>query len=193
MATTSRGDSGTPPPPQQAAEVAEPKSEARLLLEALKRYEQGDFTALLELDEASKAKEDGVYAEIAEVFNRIVGSSDAMCRELERVHIAVGKQGDFSQHITLEAKGSWGSCLASANSLIDNVMEPMVVVRDAIGATAHGDLVSALALLHDTPVRFDGFPSSVLRACTPAVIWALRLVITRGCIGLHSSVIPDIF
>jgi hypothetical protein len=31
-------------------------------------------------------------------------------------------------------------------------MLPMIVVRDAIGATAHGDLVSALDLLQNTEV-----------------------------------------
>jgi hypothetical protein len=37
-------------------------------------------------------------------------------------------------------------------------MLPMVVVRDAIGATAHGDLVSALELLQKTEVHLFLFP-----------------------------------
>lgn len=123
-------------------------SEALLLLEALKRFEQGDFSVKLD----PKGEMEGVYGEIAEVFNRIVDSSSNMCQELERVHVAVGSQGDFNQHIYLEAKGSWGSCIDSANHLVDNIMLPMIVVRDAIGATAHGDLVSALDLLQNTEV-----------------------------------------
>ncbi|ELR13888.1 GAF sensor hybrid histidine kinase [Acanthamoeba castellanii str. Neff] len=124
-------------------------SEALLLLEALKRFEQGDFSVKLD----PKGEMEGVYGEIAEVFNRIVDSSSNMCQELERVHVAVGSQGDFNQHIYLEAKGSWGSCIDSANHLVDNIMLPMIVVRDAIGATAHGDLVSALDLLQNTEVQ----------------------------------------
>jgi hypothetical protein len=129
-------------------------SEALLLLDALKRFEQGDFTVRLD----PEGKMEGVYCEIAEVFNRIVDSSSNMCEELERVHVAVGSQGDFNQHINLEAKGSWGSCIDSANHLVDNIMKPMIVVRDAIGATAHGDLVSALDLLQNTAVRFPPPP-----------------------------------
>jgi hypothetical protein len=164
-------------------------SEALLVLEALKRFEQGDFSVKLD----PKGEMEGVYGEIAEVFNRIVDSSSNMCQELERVHVAVGSQGDFNQHIYLEAKGSWGSCIDSANHLVDNIMLPMIVVRDAIGATAHGDLVSALDLLQNTevpspkpceglaPATVTFFPSYLGAVMVFGILLLLRVVHRVAC------------
>jgi hypothetical protein len=116
-----------------------------VLLQALKSLEAGDFSVRLD------PNADGVYGEIADVFNRIVLSNSNMCNELERVHLAIAVEGDFEQRVNLPAQGAWSRCVDSANKLIDNMLQPMILVRDAIGAVADGDLSCALSLIKNQP------------------------------------------
>jgi methyl-accepting chemotaxis protein len=117
-----------------------------VLLQALKSLEAGDFSVRLD------PNADGVYGEIADVFNRIALANDTMCNEIERVHLAIAVEGDFEQRVNLPAPaGAWGRCVDSANQLIDNMVQPMILVRDAIGAVADGDLSCALSLINNQP------------------------------------------
>jgi hypothetical protein len=128
-----------------------------VLLQALKCLEAGDFSVRLD------PNADG---EIADVFNRIVLSNITMCNELERVHLAIAVKGDFEQRVNLPAQGAWSRCVDSANKLIDDMLQPMILVRDAIGAVAEGDLSCALSLIKDQPQVHPPPPFLSVRACT---------------------------
>jgi HAMP domain-containing protein len=99
------------------------------------------------------------------------------------VHLAIAVEGDFEQRVNLPAPGAWGRCVDSANQLIDNMVQPMILVRDAIGAVADGDLSCALTLINNQPqVR------ATLR--TPCCSLAVPVWECRGIFNLNNLTQP---
>src|SRR5262245_20111258 len=87
----------------------------RLLLDALQRVQQGDFTVRLP---GSLTEIDG---KIADTFNQIVWANQKMAEELRRVGQVVGREGRTRERARFDQpRGAWGEMETSVNTLIDD-------------------------------------------------------------------------
>jgi hypothetical protein len=72
------------------------------LLSALKGFSSGDFSVRLD------SRLPGIDGDIASVFNKIVEYNSSLTKELDRVSIAIGVHGDFSERADIHApQGQW--------------------------------------------------------------------------------------
>jgi signal transduction histidine kinase/HAMP domain-containing protein/ActR/RegA family two-component response regulator len=109
--------------------------DATTLLSVLARIKGGDFTARMPLEWT------GVAGKVADGFNDVIITSQALEAELARVSRVVGKQGELSQRVALGASiASWSGSVESVNSLIDALVRPTSEMQRVIGAVADGDL-----------------------------------------------------
>ncbi len=84
---------------------------------------------------------------MADTLNEIIELNQEMAHELDRVSIAVGKEGRITQRAQLSgAGGSWAASLNSVNGLIGDLVQPTSEVSRVIGAVAKGDLSQTMAL-----------------------------------------------
>ncbi|HEV3339940.1 MAG TPA: HAMP domain-containing protein, partial [Pirellulales bacterium] len=119
--------------------------DARPLLAALRSVRKGDFSVRLPLDQT------GIAGEVAEAFNDVVDLLQGTTAEIERVSVAVGKEGKTNSRIVLPgAGGTWAHRVEAINSLIADLARPTVDVSRVIGAVAAGDLSQHMEL------EFDG-------------------------------------
>jgi methyl-accepting chemotaxis protein len=125
------------------------EAQLRLLLDALRAVVRGDFSVRLAIGK------DGVVAEIAEVFNDVVGLNESLADEIVRVSRIVGEEGELTERASLGAStGSWETSIGSINTLINNLAQPTTEVARVITAVAEGDLSEKMALeLEGRPVR----------------------------------------
>src|SRR4051812_16436086 len=85
------------------------------LLDAIIAWKKGDFSARL------PANWTGVAGKIADTLNEVIGLNERMAGELQRVSVAVGKEGKISHRASLGGVGgSWGTLVESVNTLIDD-------------------------------------------------------------------------
>src|SRR5918911_1604777 len=111
------------------------------LLAALRSVRNGDFKARLPLDGT------GIAGEIAQAFNDVVDLNERMAREFARISVVVGREGRVGQRAALgPVTGSWADCVASVNTLIDDLSKPTAEINRVIGAVAKGDLSQTMAL-----------------------------------------------
>ena len=109
--------------------------DATALLSVLARIKEGDFTARMPLDWT------GVAGKVADGFNDVIITNQALEAELARVSRVVGKQGELSQRVALGGStASWAGSVESVNSLIDALVRPTSEMQRVIGAVADGDL-----------------------------------------------------
>jgi HAMP domain-containing protein/CheY-like chemotaxis protein/signal transduction histidine kinase len=114
---------------------------AQDLLQALKRFKDGDFTARMPADIV------GIEGKIADVFNDILAVSDRRTAETARVCRVVGKEGKLKERMRVPgAVGGWADDITALNTLIDDLVWPTTEVTRAVGAVAKGDLTQAMAL-----------------------------------------------
>jgi signal transduction histidine kinase/HAMP domain-containing protein/CheY-like chemotaxis protein len=107
----------------------------RLILHALQAFQNGDFTVRL------PDSYDGLDAEIAGTFNKVVELNDQLAGEFERLSKVVGKDGQIDERGHLDnAVGRWDTILHSVNDLIEDMVRPTAEVARVIGAVAKGDL-----------------------------------------------------
>ncbi len=111
------------------------------LLLALQAMRAGDFTVRM------PGNADGTVGKIADAFNDIVGASQQMAQQLERLGQAVGRKGQTRQRLrnTL-SKGAWGDMETSVNTLIDDLLWPTKEVTRVVAAVAQGDLLDTVRL-----------------------------------------------
>ena len=111
------------------------------LLKALRAFKRGDFSVRMPLNLT------GIDGEIAQAFNDVVELEDAKATEIARVAEVVGKEGQFTQRMSLPgATGGWADVIESINTLIGDVMYPMHEVARVIGSVAKGDLSQTMVL-----------------------------------------------
>ena len=109
--------------------------DARLILGALRALQKGDFTTRLPMDQI------GMAGAIAEAFIDIAQQIADSTNGLERLSIAVGKEGKIDQRLSSGgATGGWADRVHSINSLIGDLVGPTLEVARVIGAVAQGDL-----------------------------------------------------
>ncbi|MDQ3428123.1 MAG: HAMP domain-containing protein, partial [Gemmatimonadota bacterium] len=111
------------------------------LLAVLTAVRKGDFSVRMPVSKT------GVAGKIADTLNEIVELNQDMARELERVSLAVGKEGRTTQRAQLSsAGGSWSASVSSVNTLIGDLVQPTSEVARVIGAVAKGDLSQTMSL-----------------------------------------------
>jgi HAMP domain-containing protein/CheY-like chemotaxis protein len=88
----------------------------------------------------------GVAGKIYDAINDIIELNQRMAGEIDRVSIAVGKEGKITQRAAVgNAGGAWGETIGSVNSLIADLAQPTAEVGRVIGAVAKGDLSHSMA------------------------------------------------
>ncbi|HEX7130082.1 MAG TPA: HAMP domain-containing protein, partial [Rhodanobacteraceae bacterium] len=119
----------------------------RELIVAFRRLRRGDFQVRLPDDLT------GPDAELARLFNEVVGINEQMALEFQRLSRVVGKEGKIAQrgHVN-NATGGWESAIRAVNELIDDMVQPTSEVARVIGAVAKGDLSQTMT------VEIDGRP-----------------------------------
>ncbi|MEU4093534.1 HAMP domain-containing protein [Streptomyces sp. NPDC026673] len=100
---------------------------------------------------------DGVLAELAGTFNRIVAREQHLSSELARVKREVVRRGRLDERLAESpGQGSWAMSVQAANSLIDALVIPAANATRVLDAVAGGDLTQRVDL-HDgsRPLRGD--------------------------------------
>src|SRR5688500_1896763 len=119
------------------------------LLKALRAFKRGDFSVRMPLNLT------GIDGDIAQAFNDVVEMREAQVAEMARVGDQAGKEGHIAQRVALPgASGAWNDCIASVNSLIDDMVYPVTEVARVIGSVAKGDLSQTMVLeVEGRPLR----------------------------------------
>lgn len=74
-----------------------------VLLRALTSLKKGDFSARLPLEWV------GVAGKIADAFNDVAEQADRLLNEVERVSVAVGREGKLAERADIgDVVGGWG-------------------------------------------------------------------------------------
>ena len=124
----------TPPPSTDFLDPSE-------LLRVLTAFRRGNFSARMPIEHT------GVAGKIADTVNEIIDLEQRICREQERVSVAVGKDGKVSQRAMVEgAVGSWAASVGTFNSVIGDLVRPASETVRVLGAIARGDLTQTMAL-----------------------------------------------
>src|SRR5580658_5953428 len=107
----------------------------------LDRIQKGNFSARMPIEHT------GVAGKIADTVNEIIDLEQRICREQERVSVAVGKDGKVSHRAMVEgAVGSWAASVGTFNSVIGDLVRPASETVRVLGAIARGDLTQTMAL-----------------------------------------------
>jgi methyl-accepting chemotaxis protein len=102
---------------------------------------KGDFSVRM------RSTQTGLAGKIADTLNDIVELNQQMAQELDRVSLAVGKEGRIAHRAHLSGGGgSWAASVNSVNTLIADLVQPTSEVARVIGAVAKGDLSQTMAL-----------------------------------------------
>ncbi len=83
----------------------------------------------------------GLAGKVADGVNEVIMGNQALETELVRISQVVGRQGEFSQRMSLGAwSQSWHTSTDSINHLIYSLVRPTVEMQRVVGAVADGDL-----------------------------------------------------
>jgi len=111
------------------------------ILAALQTMQNGDFSVRLPVAWS------GLEGKIADTFNDIIGATEQMARELNRVGLAVGKEGRTRERTRFrQIRGAWGEMEVSVNTLVEDLLRPTTEVTRAIAAVAQGNLTQTVRL-----------------------------------------------
>ncbi|MBA3533377.1 MAG: HAMP domain-containing protein, partial [Ardenticatenales bacterium] len=125
------------------SDVLDPKQ----LLKILLAVKKGDFSTRMPQDL------EGVSGKVADALNDIIELNERLTEELERISVAVGKEGKISQRATIGAvRGGWSEAVSAVNTLIGDLVQPTTEMARVIGAVARGDLSQSI------PLEIDGRP-----------------------------------
>ncbi len=112
-----------------------------LILQSLQTMKDGDFSVRLPVSWT------GLPGKIADSFNEIVTANQQMASELQRVGLAVGKEGKTRERILFERhRGAWNDMEVSVNTLVEDLLRPTTEVTRAIAAVAQGNLTQTVRL-----------------------------------------------
>ncbi|MER5970572.1 HAMP domain-containing protein [Streptomyces sp. NPDC002055] len=113
------------------------------MLAAMNSLCDGDFTVRV------GSADEGVLAEMAGLFNRIVARNEHLASELQRVRREVVRQGRLDERITASpGPGAWATNVDAANSLVEALVVPVGKATRVLDAVADGDLTQHVDL-HD--------------------------------------------
>ncbi|MGW7256438.1 HAMP domain-containing protein [Streptomyces sp. NPDC054834] len=99
---------------------------------------------------------EGLLAEMAGVFNRIITRNAHLAAELERVRREVVRQGRLDERLSASpGQGEWTTSVEAANTLLEALAVPVVNATRVLDAVADGDLTQR-AELHDGKRQLRG-------------------------------------
>ncbi len=137
-AKSSKEDRGGKPPKVLPASQSD---NLALILASLQTMRNGDFSVRLPVAWV------GVEGKIADIFNDIVAANEQMAGELNRVGLAVGKEGKTRERTRFQqSRGSWGAMEGSVNTLVEDLLRPTTEITRAIAAVAQGNLAQTVRL-----------------------------------------------
>jgi HAMP domain-containing protein/CheY-like chemotaxis protein/signal transduction histidine kinase len=136
--SSKKGQGGKPPKVQPASHS---DNNLALILASLQTMRDGDFSVRLPVAWV------GVEGKIADIFNDIVAANEQMAAELNRVGLAVGKEGKTRERTRFQqSRGSWGAMEGSVNTLVEDLLRPTTEITRAIAAVAQGNLAQTVRL-----------------------------------------------
>ena len=118
-------------------------SEERLrrILVSILAFRDGDFSVRLPTDW------EATHGQIALAFNQAVAREEYITREVDRLSVAVGKEGRLKQRMSVPgAVGAWAVKVGALNTLLDDLVRPTTEIARTIGAVAKGDLGQSMDL-----------------------------------------------
>jgi HAMP domain-containing protein len=155
----------------------------RSIRDALRAARQGDLSVRLP---AGDGGADELFHEVALAFNAMVGESEALVSELDRVARVVTLEGRTTERANLgPVAGSWAVALDSVNHILDGTTYPILEVTRRLEGMAEGDFS------REAPSHYDGRPlSGDIRALDEAADELARCL--RTVSGGVSHVIREI-
>ncbi len=116
-------------------------AELRPLLAAMNALCDGDFDARVE------GAQEGLAAEMAGVFNRIVARNAHLSGEVQRVRREVVRQGQLDARLTASpGQGGWATNVDAANALLEGLVVPLANTTRVLDSVAGGDLTQRVDL-----------------------------------------------
>jgi signal transduction histidine kinase/HAMP domain-containing protein/CheY-like chemotaxis protein len=126
---------------RRSAPTASGALDLNTLLKVLTAVKKGDFSVRMPVGLG------GIQGRIADTLNEIIELNQGMAEEVERVSLAVGKEGKTRERASLpNASKGWTAKIESVNTLIDDLVHPTNDAARVIGAVAKGDLSQVMAL-----------------------------------------------
>jgi signal transduction histidine kinase/HAMP domain-containing protein/ActR/RegA family two-component response regulator len=123
------------------AAIDSPILDSEVLLQVLSDVRAGDLSARMPVHWT------GASGKVADALNEIIGASQQLGTELERVGRVVGKEGKLSQRVSLKGNDQvFGACVESVNGLIEDLVRPSSEMQRVIGAVASGDLSKTVSV-----------------------------------------------
>jgi HAMP domain-containing protein/signal transduction histidine kinase/CheY-like chemotaxis protein len=111
------------------------------LFNVLLKVKNGNFSVRLPSDQS------GVKGRICDALNEIIELNERMVFEFEKVGNSIGKQGKLTKRVELDgARGSWGNCVDSINTLISDLVHPTIEIAHVITSVAKGNLSQEMPL-----------------------------------------------
>jgi HAMP domain-containing protein/signal transduction histidine kinase/CheY-like chemotaxis protein len=111
------------------------------LYNTLLNVRNGNFAVRLPVDQV------GIKGKICDALNEIIEMNEKMVFEFEKVGNSIGKQGKLTQRVEIDgARGSWGSCVDSVNTLIADLVHPTIEIAHVITSVAKGNLSQEMPL-----------------------------------------------
>src|SRR5450631_2907528 len=111
------------------------------LLWVLTEVRNGNFGVRMPIDQV------GVRGKICDTLNEIISLNEEMMREFTRAGNTVGKQGKLTQRIEVpNAKGSWSTGVDSLNTLVSDLVHPIIEIAHVISSVAKGNLSQEMPL-----------------------------------------------
>ncbi|MCC6747862.1 MAG: HAMP domain-containing protein [Deltaproteobacteria bacterium] len=140
----------------------------------------------------------GLAGKISDTLNEIIERNQLVTSEIERVAVAVGKEGQTSQRLSLGVvSGTWNNAVDSLNGLITDLVQPTQETARVIGAVARGDLSQTMATeLEGRPLKGEFLRTArvvngmvdQLASFAPEVTRVAREVGTEGRLGGQAAV-----
>ena len=117
------------------------------LLKILRKVRNGNFSVRLPEGQI------GLKLSICDTLNDIIDMNERMTVEFEKAGNSIGKKGKLTNRVTLDgARGSWGSCVNSVNTLISDLVHPTIEIAHVITSVAKGNLSQNM------PLSIEGNP-----------------------------------
>ncbi len=111
------------------------------LLWVLTEVRNGNFSVRMPIDQV------GVRGKICDTLNEIISLNEEMMREFTKAGNTVGKQGKLTQRIEVpNAKGSWSTGVDSLNTLVSDLVHPIIEIAHVISSVAKGNLSQEMPL-----------------------------------------------
>ena len=112
------------------------------LLKVLSEIRNGNFSVRMPIDKL------GINGKICDTLNDIISLNEILVEELMVARNTIGKQGRLNHRVELPkyARGSWNAGVDSINSLISDLVYPMIEIAHVISSVAKGNLSQEMPL-----------------------------------------------